>query len=315
MTVRTLTLSLALLLAAGTARAQSFPIDEKWAPLPCGDATMIDDLRDQSGATGERDIVGDPISPAGFRAADDTYVYLRMRVDADPAPGRVPRPFAWGFAIDLDGNRSTYELLIVADGAAKRVAVHRNTTTTSPNDPADPADDPPVVTFPFETHARSIPASSSYAGDPDYFLDVAVPWSTLEPLSVTRTTPLVVWAATSSTSTALNGDLACHQGSGGAPRLSVIAPPPTTLDPNVDSDRDGWSDADEVTSGTDPRNPSSRPSGTPPPLGTFASAPVLEGAGGCAFGGGARAGAIAGMMVAALALFVTRARRGNAARG
>jgi hypothetical protein len=269
---------------ATNARAQSFPGNDKYSPLPCGGGVMTDAYRDQSNAFRERDIVGDTLGPAGYRAADGQFLYLRMRLDDDPAPGGVLRPFSWGFELSTDGNRSNYELLIIVTGANKVVAVHTNKTTTLPDDPTDPADEPPVATFPFATHGRTVVASSSqYGNDNDYFLDLAVPWSTLEPLGAGRLTPLTVWAATSSNATSLNGDFACHNGASGAPKLSAIAPPPTTLDPNVDTDGDGWSNAVEVSAGTDPNSAASKPSGTPPPLGGVED-PVLAGAGGCAYG-------------------------------
>lgn len=278
-------LTLATVAAASTARAQSFPGNDRYAPLPCGGGVMTDAHRDSAGAIRERDIVGDALGAAGYRSSDDKFLYLRLRLDDNPAPGGALRPFAWGFELDLDGNRSTYEVLIVVDGSTKNIAVRKNTTTTLANDPGDPADDPPVATFPFATHGRStIAASSRYGGDDDYFLDLAVPWSTLESLGVVRTTPLVVWAATSSKATSLDGDFACHDGTTGAPKLSSIAPPPTTLDPAVDTDGDGWSDAVEVSSGTDPKSAASKPTGTPPPLGGVTD-PTLAGAGGCAYGG------------------------------
>jgi hypothetical protein len=288
------------------ARAQSFPADDRWAPLPCGKSVMFDPRRDQSGAIDERDIVGDDLAPAGFHSADATFAYLRVRLDEDPAPKGVPRPFSWGFAIDLDGNRSTYELLVLVDGSAKQVVVRRNSATTIPNSPNDPADDPPITTFPFSTHARSVATSSRYGGDPDYFLEVAVPWSTLEPLGLTRTKPLVIWAATSSVATGLDGDLACHDGASGAPQLSSGAPPPTTLDPIVDTDGDGFPDANEVAAGTNPNDGASHPSGSPPALN---STPVLEGAGGCAFGH-ARATWFGLSILSACALLARRRRAG-----
>jgi hypothetical protein len=276
-------LTLAIVAMTGTARAQTFPGDDRWAPLPCGGGIMTDAYRDQSAALRERDIVGDTLGAAGYRASDDKFVYLRLRLDDNPAPGGALRPFAWGFELDTNGDRSNYEVLLILNGSTKNVAVHKNSTTTLANDPNDPADEPPVATFPFATHGRTVlAASSKYGGDDDYFLDIAIPWATLEPLGVTRTAPLVVWAATSSNASSLNGDFACHDGASGAPKLSTIAPPPTTLDPGVDTDGDGWADAVEISSGTDPRNPSSKPAGTPPPLGGV-SDPVLAGAGGCGY--------------------------------
>lgn len=292
---------------AATAHAQTFPGNDKYSPLPCGGGVMHDGYRDQSNAFRERDIVGDRLGPAGYRASDSQFLYLRMRLDDDPAPGGTLRPFAWGFELSTDGNPSTYEILIIVAGATKNVAVHTNKTTTLADDPTDPADEPAVATFPFATHGRTgIAASTQYGGDNDYFLDIAVPWSTLEPLGVGRLAPLTVWAATSSNATSLNGDFACHDGASGAPKLTTIAPPQTTLDPNVDSDGDGWSDAVEVSSGTNPNSAGSKPSGTPPPIGGVED-PVLAGAGGCAYGATGPSG-----FLVALALTGWLARRRRA---
>lgn len=290
----------AAVLATGSARAQSFPGNDRYLELPCGGGPMTDGHRDQSGALRERDIVGDTLAPAGHRAADDKFLYIRMRLDDDPAPGGVLRPFAWGFELDTNATRSTYEVLIIVSGATKNVAVYKNTTTTVPDDPNDPADEPPVATFPFATHGRTVVAPSRYGGDNDYFLELAVPWATLEPLGLTRTAPLTVWAATSSNGTSLNGDFACHDGASGAPKLSTIAAPPTTLDPVVDTDGDGWSNAVEVSSGTNPNDPNSKPSGTPPVLGAD---PVIEGAGGCGVAGSSTGSLplVAGALAACLA--------------
>jgi len=277
-------LALGVVVVASNARAQSFLGNDRYSPLPCGGGVMTDALRDQSGALRERDIVGDTLGPAGYRASDSQFLYLRMRLDDNPAPGGALRPFAWGFELSTDANHSTYEVLIVLNGSTKNIEVHTNKTTTLANDPNDPPDEPPVATFPFTTHGRtSVASSSRYGGDDDFFLDIAVPWATLEPLGVGRTAPLTVWAATSSNAAGLNGDFACHDGASGAPKLSTIAPPPTTLDPNVDTDGDGWSNSVEVTAGTDPNNAASKPSGTPPPLGGVED-PVLAGAGGCGHG-------------------------------
>lgn len=300
-------------LSVGTARAQSFPGADRYSPLPCGNGVMSDGYRDQANASRERDIVGDPLGPAGYRAADASFVYFRLRLDDNPAPGGTPRPLAWGFELDTDGDRSSYEWLILVDGGPKTVSVYRNSAMTVPNDPSDPPDTPAVASFPFATHAHvSVAPSSRYGGDDDWFLDVAVPWSTLEPLGITRTTPLVVWAATSSTTGRLDADWACHDGASGAPKLSTIAPPKTTLDPALDTDGDGWSNAIEVANGTNPNDPTSKPSGTPPPLGG-AEDPVLAGAGGCTFVAGPARSTTLLFALCALAVGMVR-RRGRRAR-
>ena len=260
-----------------TASAQvAFPPDPSWTALRCGGAPMADRFQDQAGAVDERDIVGDAAAPAGLRAADATYLYLRMRLNRDPAPGGAVRPFAWGMQFDLDGDLTSYELMVVASGiggAAGTVSVYRNTTTTLPNDPNDPADLPAAATSPFAMTARSVTApGSTFGGNADFFLDFAVPWSTLVSLGLDRDTVTYVWAATSSAASNLDGDVACHAGASGPARLDGTAPNQTTGDPAQD--------------------PGVGPGGTG----------RLEGGGGCATGG-------AGSSVTALALALLGLRR------
>jgi hypothetical protein len=271
-----------------TARAQvAFPAEAAWLPLRCGGAPMSDGFQDQAGAIDERDIVGDAAAPAGLRAADATNLYLRLRLELDPAPGGAVRPFAWGMEFDLDGDRSTYEVLVAVEGiagAAGTVAVYRNGATTLRGDPADPADQPAAATFPFAMNARVLTApGSNYGGDADYFLDFAVPWSALTPLGLGRTTPTYVWAGTSSVANGLNGDLACHNGATGVPTLDATASDATTGDPTMDPGGGGGG------GGTG----------------------RLEGGGGCAAGGSAGSPRAALGLIGLLAL---RRRRARAAR-
>lgn len=262
------------------ARAQVvFPPDAAFTALRCNRAPMTDRYQDQPPALDERDIVGVAAAPAGLRAADATYLYLRMRLDKDPAPGGAVQPFAWGMQFDLDGDLTSYELMVVVEGiagAAGTVSVYRNTTTTLRNDPADPADLPAVATSPFAMTARSITApGSANGGNADFFLDFAVPWSVLVPLGLDHGTATHVWAATSSLATSLNGDVACHDGASGPARLDGTASDPTTGDPAQD--------------------PGTGPGGTG----------QLQGGGGCAAGG-------TGSPLAALALLALGRRRRTA---
>ena len=213
-------------------RAQTFPAT--MAPLYCQRGFMTDGYRDQSGAIDERDVVGTTDNPAGFRAVDAQFLYLRMRVDVSPVMGSGLRPFAWGFELSTDGNAANYEILILVDGAADVVRLYRNTATAILDSPADPADQPPVMTYPFSTNGQVIDAGPSlFAGGNDAFIDMAVPWSDLTPLGLTPTTPISVWAATSTNTDSLNGDFACNDGGGGTaiPHLSPTASGPLTPDP------------------------------------------------------------------------------------
>ena len=73
-----------------------------------------------------------------------------------PRKARGLRPNGWGFEIDLDGDRSTYELLISVSGtgATDQVAIFRHPTTTVADSPADPAVLPAAFSYPFATHGK-----------------------------------------------------------------------------------------------------------------------------------------------------------------
>jgi len=83
------------------ARGQTFP--GTYAPLYCHRGFMVDGYRDESGAVDDRDIVGSVDRPAGLRAVDAQFLYLRMRVDASPVQGNGLTQFAWGFELSTDG--------------------------------------------------------------------------------------------------------------------------------------------------------------------------------------------------------------------
>ena len=249
--IRWLALSIALtsavlsVLAAATAHAQAFPDDAAFVPLRCAGAVMTDALGDVPSSPADRDLVGSPTAPAGLRAGDAQNLYLRIRVNQDPAPppARTLHPYAWGMAFDLDGDRRTYELLITVDGIATpagTVSVFTHRVSRLINDPADPADTPAVESFAFATAARTVIAGTMTGGDPDFFVDIAVPWARLAPLGLKRDTRTYVWAGSSSVASALDGDLACHDGGGGGkPQLDATGSDPTTGDPALDTGGDG----------------------------------------------------------------------------
>jgi MYXO-CTERM domain-containing protein len=213
------------------ARAQTFP--GTYAPLYCQRGFMIDGYRDQSGAVDDRDIVGSVAKPAGFRAVDGQFLYFRMRVDMSPMQGNGLSQFAWGFELSTDGDPTNYEILISVDGASGTVRLYHNTVTTIPDSPADPADQL-VMTYPFAQNGRVVDAGASVFGSGnDAFVDMAVPWSDLEPLGLSPTSLVTVWAATSTNPDRMTGDFACNDGGGAAnvPSLSQIAPAPIAADP------------------------------------------------------------------------------------
>jgi len=273
-------LVLALAVTPVAARAAvTFPGDAAYVPFRCGNAPMSDPVGDDAAFPNERDVVGDAASPAGLRAADATNLYLRLRVNDDPASGNALHAYSWGFAIDLDADRSTYELLLLVDGAAAGGAVveaFTNHTVTLPNDPTDPADLPAAASVPFAMNGRTIAAGSTLGGNGDFFVDFALPWTTLAPLGLDRTTPVYVWAASSSAANALDGDFACFDNATGAPTLNGTASDSTTAAPGGGSGS-----------------------------GSGGGTGQLQGGEGCAAGGGG--GGIAALVIVAFA--VTRRRR------
>ena len=231
---------LILLLVAGTAHAApTFPAESAWVPLHCGGAPMTDPFADDPNYLTDRDVVGNSNAPAGLRAADSQNLYLRMRLDQDPAPAGAVHPYSWGMEFDLDGDRSTYELLILVDGiggAAGAVSVFTNRTTTMPNSGNDPADTPARATYTFANAARTLsdPATNN-GGNADFVLDIAVPWSALQPLGLDHGTHTYVWVASSSSQNSLNGDFACEDAGTGPAQLDGTASDPTTGDPANDT--------------------------------------------------------------------------------
>lgn len=261
-----------------------FPSEGSFVPFGCGDDVATDLHQDSPGFDREADIVGDLVDPAAFHAATDDYLFLRIRLDEDLAD----RPFAWGVEVDLDNDPTDYEVLILVDRItpnANSVLLYRNTTTTTPNTPTDPADAPPIATYPIADNTRSIRAVGSLFGaSEDFFLDFAVPWADLTPLGFAPDTPIRVWIASSSLVDALDGDFACHDRATGTPTFGTVGTRPTTGNPDDDPD------------------PIVPPSET-----------RLEGGGGCTTGHSS--GLATGLLLAALAMRSRGRARASASSG
>jgi uncharacterized protein (TIGR03382 family) len=294
--VRPSRLAFASLLIAGPAAAAAppFPADSAFLPLRCSDKqVMTDQTGDSAGNLDERDVVGVFDAPAALRAADDQFLYLRMRLDKDAAPTGQVKPSSWGMAFDLDGDRQTYELLVLADGIGGPtgvVSLFTNHTTTTRNDRTDPADQPAVTTFAFADSARTVQTTSNQGGSPDFFLDIGIPWTALRPLGLDRDTATYVWVASSTKSDRLDGDFACFDERTGTPTLEQTSSDHTTGDPTHDP---GSGTGTGTGGGT----------GT----GTGGGNPRLEGGGGCGAAGGASGSAA---LAIAAALVARRRRRG-----
>ncbi len=238
--MRQLSIALAILVgAAAVARAApppppAFPADSVWVPFHCGAGPMTDPQGDDAAFVGDLDLVGDAADPAGLHASDANYLYLRIRLDADPAPNGTLGSAGWGYEFDLDDNPATYELLVIVDGITPggMVAMYANTTTTIPDSPSDPANTPALATYPVATYARSIAAGgATFGGTPDFFLDFAVAWPDLIAQGVDHATAVRVWAGSTNAVNDLDGDIACFDDTMGAPTLDGTASASDPADP------------------------------------------------------------------------------------
>ena len=235
--------------ASGGAAAQTFPATDDWVPLRCGGVPAWDPLRDQPGAQGSRDVVGDTDNPAGYIAIDATHLFFRMRVDGGPTSRGVFDSFGWAVELDTDRVVTTYELLLMVDGIANPDAVtfSENTIQGTPDSPSDRAETL-LSSYDGLTHARAVPAGSTFGGDNDWFVDMALPLADLFAAGVTAATPLVLFFGTSASASAITSDLMCNNGASDPFTLTNTGTDVTTIDgdpPSGDSDGDTVPDIDD----------------------------------------------------------------------
>jgi uncharacterized protein (TIGR03382 family) len=152
------------------ATAQTFPADNQW--VVARDHACTTDLHDPFGDT----TVAQPARDAGTTTdpavqvwGDGTYLYFRLRVDANPKPAAWEQ-YGWGCQIDTNSGDTAYERMVVLNGKDGRVDVWSNTTTS--NSPADSAETL-LNSYSIATHARSQAVAA------DWYVDVAAPLSVL----------------------------------------------------------------------------------------------------------------------------------------
>ena len=209
-------------LLVSVAASTAVPADGSFYPFLCGGAVAGDVVGDSLTGGGFRDIVGDGEHPAFYRAANATHVFFRMRVSGDPRkPGStVLQPSSWDVLVDTDGDPSTYEFMLTADGnfdSTTRVQWVRN-SVKEPNDPTDPANDAPgdvlAELVPASDYWSVIPAAdvSRFGGDGDFFITLAIPRATLESAGLDLGKPFKVWGGTNAQNYSLNADYGCVEG-------------------------------------------------------------------------------------------------------
>jgi outer membrane protein OmpA-like peptidoglycan-associated protein len=230
------------------------PADAAFVPFRCGGGVATDPVGDAAGAGQHRDAVGSAGRPAALRASDDSFLYLRLRLDGDPreAAGDL-RPFGWGFLIDGDGDDTTYELLGMLEGTGGDGAALWANTSPVAELASDPAEAILVdYTPPIDYWHVEEASGAGMGGNPDWFITLGLAWDDLAAQGLTRTEPVAVWAGSSNSDRAINVDFACHDAASGDPTLSGIAFAPAVLDPGGDPDGDGLDNQSEIGLRSDP---------------------------------------------------------------
>ncbi len=223
--------------AAAASPLVTVPPDASFVPYTCSGGPVSGDVvGDAVTGGGQRDIVGDATYPAFYRAADAENLFFRMRVSADPRkPGSTTelQPSSWDVLVDTDGDPSTYEYMLTADGniaGATHVQWVQN-TIKEPGNPQDPAELVLADLTPASDYwsVKETGDGSAFGGDPDYFVTLVLPRTLLAAAGVDPTRPLTVWAGTNAQTYSLNSDFACYVGI--PPTLADAATDPGPLDP------------------------------------------------------------------------------------
>lgn len=182
--------SIAVLALLAPTSALAWPASGDWEGLESGGNPYVDPADDmvEFNAPAYLDLVGDSTAtaPAGLWYVDADALYFRLRLDSDPSDSdHFASEGAWVVLIDNDGDTSSYEYSIAyaSDGAGEgSIQVFSNATKTGDAD--DPAEnilwstdyDPTGATATAEISL----GDSSISLNDDYFIDLTIPWATLE---------------------------------------------------------------------------------------------------------------------------------------
>jgi len=211
---------------------------------------MVDDQSDQTTSPGEDplDIVGNNHNCAAFWYLDDANLYLRMRVNYDPAEDGYMG--SWAALFETNGDVSDFESIASLAGYGSRIAFFLNSKGT---------DGPGALAT---TSAGNIKAKGLYqldsrdpvfGGDDDYYVDLALPLAEIYKRGVLASSDefQVCFGTSSSTDgSSIDRDTMGHNDASGFGTLSDCLADAIS----IDGDEDGLDWFEELDWGTSQKN-------------------------------------------------------------
>ncbi|MFZ5480566.1 MAG: OmpA family protein [Myxococcota bacterium] len=251
---------LALLALLFPATALAWPGDGDWVTLQRGGVDIVDPeadhRREELGADGSVDIVGDDTTPAPavYWYADDESFYVRIRVDESPwlVTDASTRLSGWALLFDTDDVLDDWELSLGLQGPG---IVWLSQNTDGGDGADDPADDFDVLSASAieDDLVRVVEASSTIGSAPDWFVDVRVLRTDLEDAvgdSLAGTFEVAAITEHDPSVISLDEDLAGCDDSVTLGSLAGCFSDPI----GIDQDGDGLSDPEETVRGTNPQD-------------------------------------------------------------
>jgi cysteine-rich repeat protein len=185
----------AFLIATTSAHAITWPSDNDWVSIgTCAES-------EPSGDTSPSD--SDLVGSSGFSAAlfyiDSTNLYLRQRVATDPAGPGIFSSRSWVVLVQtLGGDPFKYQWMVSLDGGNEVVGLWQNDQATATDISFTPIFSDPAETLVFSDSttnlARIMVADTSIGGSQNYFVDFAMPVSTLTAWGIDPTTAFYFFA-------------------------------------------------------------------------------------------------------------------------
>ena len=247
-------MSSVLLISALSPRAvAAWPADGDWQPLTVDGADLLDNA--DVVASTQLDLVSDT-EPAGYWAADESTLYFRLRLGGEPCSsydsnsGECSILYSGTYAVlmSTDGEHEGYEFGLILEDYGGDLSVVENSDGEigwmSPWATVHSTSEQPLLSG----LAQVAEADSNTGGNPDYYIDLQVPYSDLiASIGEEWDADLRIALATGSGGASVTTDLAGADNLFGSPALEAVISDALVFD----SDGDGLSDAEEEALGTD----------------------------------------------------------------